>query len=189
MSRALQALYEGDVERARQSLPPDEHLSLFEAAAFGRVERLGKLLAADPSAVGAFSDDGFTALHLAIFAGQEEAVRVLVEHGADVNVCSTGAVAQVPPLGTAAFVGSVPLAELLLDAGADVNGQGAGGFTALHTAAQNGDAHLVRELLSRGADPNLKNHAGKTPADLAETDAACDLLRRDRHDGRGIQTL
>lgn len=177
MSRALQALYEGDVERARESLPPDEQLDVFEASAFGRVGQLRELLAADPSAAGACSDDGFAALHLAVFAGQEEAARILIEHGADVNVCSTGPVAQVPPLGTAAFVRSVPLARRLLDAGADVNGQGAGGFTALHTAAQNGDGDLVRELLDRGADPSLETAARKTPADLAATDELRDLLR------------
>ena len=33
MSDALQALYQGDEERARQLLPPDGELSVFEAAA------------------------------------------------------------------------------------------------------------------------------------------------------------
>jgi uncharacterized protein len=180
MSQALQALYEGDVERARESLPPDEQLSVFEAAAFGRVARLGRLLAADRSAARGFSDDGFTALHLAVFADQEEAARILIENGADVNACSTGPVARVPPLGTAAFVRSVSLARLLLDAGADVNGQGEGGFTPLHAAAENGDAELVRELLNRGADPDVENAAGRSPTDLAESEEVRALLRRDR---------
>jgi hypothetical protein len=65
---------------------------------------------------------GFTALHLAVYAQQEEAARVLLEAGAGVNFRSTGAIARVPPLGTAAFVRSVALARLLLDAGAEVNG-------------------------------------------------------------------
>jgi uncharacterized protein len=188
MSQALQALYEGDGERARKFLRPDEELSVFEAAAFGRVDRLRELLATNPSAATGFSDDGFTPLHLAVFAGQEETAQVLIEHGADVNVCSTGPVAQVPPLGTAAFARSVQLARLLLDAGAAVNGQGKGGFTALHTAAQNGDADLVRELLDRGADPTLSTTAGKTPIDLATDDQIRAILRRDRHDGRGAPT-
>lgn len=167
MSKALQALYQGDIERARQLLPNDEDLTVFEAAAFGRVERLRDLLTADRSCATAFSADGFTALHLAVYAGQEETARLLIEGGADVNVRSTGAIARVPPLGTAAFVRSVPLARLLLDAGADVNGQGAEGFTPLHSAAQNDDIELARELLVRGADRGLRTAAGKTPADLA----------------------
>ena len=151
ISEAMQALYEGDAERARRLLGPDDDLSVFDAAAFGRLERLRGLLADDPSQASAFSDDGFTALHLASFGRQEEAARILIEHGADLNVRSTSEIAKVPPLGTAAFVRSVALAKLLLDAGADVNGQGEGGFTALDTATANGDEELVRLLRERGA--------------------------------------
>jgi hypothetical protein len=49
MSEALQALYEGDVAGARGLLPPDSDLTIFEAAAFGRVDRLREILAAEPS--------------------------------------------------------------------------------------------------------------------------------------------
>jgi uncharacterized protein len=171
LSNALQALYAGDLEKARELLPADEELSVFEAAAFGRIERLGSILAEDPSQATAFSDDGFTALHLAVFAEQKEAARLLIDGGADVNARSTGAIARVPPLGTAAFVSSIPLARLLLDAGANVNGQGEGGFAALHTAAENGDEELVRLLLARGADSNLATAQGKRPVDLAQSEA------------------
>lgn len=171
MSSALQALYAGDVEKARELLPADGELSVFEAAAFGRIERLRSILAQDPSQATELSDDGFSALHLAVFAEQEDAAQLLIDLGADVNVRSTGGIARVPPLGTAAFVRSVPLARLLLDAGADVNGQGEGGFTALHTAAQNGDKELVQLLLERGADANLSTAQGKRPADLAQSEA------------------
>ena len=82
----------------------------------------------------------------------------------------------MPPLGTAAFVGLLPLAVLLLDAGAAVDGEGAGGFTALHTAAVNGDAALARTLLARGADRTIRNGAGRTPAELASDDELRRLL-------------
>jgi 4-hydroxy-4-methyl-2-oxoglutarate aldolase len=119
MSEAMQALYAGDTDRAKALLPPDQELSVFEAAAFGRVERLRAVLDADPSRARAFSDDGFTALHLAVFAAEEATARILIERGAGLDTVSTSAITQVPPIGTAAFVGSVPLARLLLDAGAD----------------------------------------------------------------------
>jgi ankyrin repeat protein len=51
----------------------------------------------------------------------------------------------VTPLGTAAFVRSVPLARILLEAGADPS---AGGESPLSTAEANGDeelAALIRE--------------------------------------------
>ncbi|MET0201643.1 MAG: ankyrin repeat domain-containing protein, partial [Gaiellaceae bacterium] len=130
MSEALQALYQGDEQKARELLPADDDLTVFEAAAFGRTERLGRILDDDSEQVHAFSDDGFTALHLAIFGGQENAMRLLLERGADPNVISTSDLAKVPPLGTAAFVRSAPLAQVLLDSGADPNGRGEGGFTA-----------------------------------------------------------
>jgi ankyrin repeat protein len=167
MSEALQALYEGDDQRARELLPADTELSVFEAAAFGRVGRLRELLDADPGQATALSADGFSALHLAIFGGQEEAARALLEGGADPNALAQSEIARVRPLGTAAFVRSVPLARLLLDAGADPNGRGEGGFTALHAAAQNGDEELMRLLEERGADPSLAADDGTTPADLA----------------------
>ena len=170
MSGALQALYEGDEERARRLLPPDGELSVFEAAAFGRDERLAEILRDDSAQAQAFSDDGFTALHLAVFGRQEQAARVLLDAGAGPNVLATSSFARVPPLGTAAFVRSVPLASLLLDHGADPNRPGEGGFTALHAAAQNGDEELARLLLERGADRSVAADDGRRPADFGLAD-------------------
>jgi uncharacterized protein len=119
ISPALQALYEGDHDRARSLLAPDEDLPAYEAAAFGRVERLRSLIAEDAANANDWSPDGFTALHLAIFGGSEEAVRLLLEHGADVDALATSNIARVRPLGTAAFAGRPDLEKLLLEAGAD----------------------------------------------------------------------
>ena len=165
MSEALEALYSGDSAKGRELLPPDDELSVFEAAAFGRVDALRRILEDEPGQATALSGDGFTALHLAVFGGQEEAARLLVEGGADPNALSMNEAVRVPPLGTAAFVRSVPLAGLLLDSGADVNGRGEGGSTALHSAAQNDDEELARLLLERGADPSLATDDGKRAAD------------------------
>jgi ankyrin repeat protein len=82
----------------------------------------------------------------------------------------------VLPLGTAAFVGSLPLARLLLDACADVNGHEEAGFTALHAAAESGDRDLASELLARGADREIRTSEGKTAADLAVNDDLRRLL-------------
>jgi ankyrin repeat protein len=165
MSDALEALYSGDAAKARELLPPDDELTVFEAAAFGRLDALRRILDEDQAQATALSKDGFTALHLAIFGSQEEAARLLLQRGADPTALSTNEAVRVPPLGTAAFVRSVPLARLLLDSGADVNGRGEGGFTALHSAAQNGDEELARLLLERGADKSLATDDGKLPAD------------------------
>jgi uncharacterized protein len=119
ISPALEALYNGDRDRAESLLGPEDELPAYEAAAFGRIERLRRLLDEDPAAARSWSPDGFTALHLAIFGGSEEAVRLLLERGADPNALATGEIARVRPLGTARFVGRPDLEEILLEAGAD----------------------------------------------------------------------
>jgi ankyrin repeat protein len=149
MLDAMQALYRGEEEEAHRLLPPDDELKAHEAAAFGRIKRLRALLDEDPARANDVSPDGFTALHLAIYGRQKQAVRLLVERGADLEAVSTAAIAQVRPLGTAAFVGSVPLARILLEAGADPNAENPQGHTAMDTAKANGDeefAALLREF-------------------------------------------
>src|SRR5207253_9168456 len=98
-----------------------------------------------------------TPLHLAIVGGHESTGRLLIERGADLGAVSTGSIAQVRPLGTAAFVRRADLARLLLDAGADPNGQAAGGGTALDTARANADDEMIELLDARGAVKPLQH--------------------------------
>ena len=167
MSDALQALYSGDAA-AKDLLPPDDELSVFEAAAFGRIAPLRRILEEDPEQVAA-RIDGFTPLHLAVYGGRAEACRLLIEQGADLNAISEGEIAQVSPLGTAAFVDSIELARLLLDAGADVDAHGPDRFTALHTAAELDDVELSGLLVAYGADRTMENRRGQRPIDLAKS--------------------
>jgi len=67
----------------------------------------------------AWTPDGFTPLHIAAFAHNVEAARVLLKAGADPNVFATASFARVTPLGTCAFAGANDVAELLLEHGAD----------------------------------------------------------------------
>jgi len=99
--------------------------------------------------------------------GDEAVVRLLVEHGADVNafVPGLGSHTNVTPLEAA--VGSkkpsaVAIARFLLDSGADVNprrqfgdGYGDSDFSVLNTALDKGTEELVQLLLERGAKINL----------------------------------
>jgi len=151
LSPAMQALYEGDRARAEQLLPADDQLTVFEAAAFGRVDALRAILDGDPAQANALSPDGFAPLHLACFAGGAAATELLVDRGADLERVSDATIAQVRPLGTAAFSGDVESARILLDAGADPNGGGAGRSTPLESAIQNGNNELVDLLRERGA--------------------------------------
>lgn len=148
----MRALYEGSRERGERLLAADSELSVFEAAAFGRVAALAAILDADPAQVNALSPDGFTPLHLACFSGGPAATALLVERGAGLETVSRAEIAQVRPLGTAAFSGDVESARVLLDTGADPNGAGAGGNTPLQTAVQTGNEELIELLKTHGAD-------------------------------------
>lgn len=174
---AMRALYGGDRELAESLLPPGTELNAFEAAAFGRLERLIELLG-DRGAANGFSPDGFTPLHLACFSGGPEAARLLVEHGAELEALARSDFARVRPLGTAAFRGDAESGRVLLEAGADPNGRGEGGFTPLHSASQNGDAELVDLLLEHGANPGEALPDGRTPADVAREHGHSELADR-----------
>jgi ankyrin repeat protein/catechol 2,3-dioxygenase-like lactoylglutathione lyase family enzyme len=98
-----------------------------DACARGDVEVLRGLLANDPSLarVGAHTEYGYggwTGLHEAAKQGRLDAVRLLLEHGADPGARETGD--NTTPLHWAAAHGDVDVVRALLDAGADVHGAG-----------------------------------------------------------------
>ena len=148
MSEALQALYAGDGERARELLPADGELTVFEAAAFGRADRLRELLRAEPGLVGASRRTASRRFTWRSSAARPRR-RACSSSTVPIPMRFTGSIAQVTPLGTAAFVRSAPLVRLLLAAGADPAANDAG---ALRTAEANGDAELLR-LLRAGLAP------------------------------------
>ena len=138
----------------------------FEACALGNRERVATLLARDPRIIGAFSEDGFTPLGLAVFFGHVEIARQLVSAGADVNRPSRNAI-RVAPLHSAVESGNPALLDLLLEHGARPDPREFLGATPLHSAAARGNRQMVERLLKAGADPRLKTKEGKMAADLA----------------------
>jgi hypothetical protein len=102
---------------------------------------------ADPNQV---ADNGWTALHEAVFIGDIAIVRLLIEGGANVN------------------------ARVANDAKGNSNQ-----WTPLLLAISYNRAGIVSELLQRGADPNLPDARGITPLQLARehnNDAIVKLL-------------
>jgi ankyrin repeat protein len=157
LSDLLQALYRGEDEQVEKLLAVDPELDVFEAAAFGRSERLRELLDEDPSRANAFGDDGFHPLGLACFFGHVDAARLLLERGADVNALSTNENVQTAAIHAAAAAAGdettrYELVKLALEHGADPNLPQGGGFRAIDAARQNGDARVEQLLLENGAN-------------------------------------
>jgi len=159
MSELLQALYQGDRARADALLAENPELTIFEAAAAGRTERVRQLLREDPSQANAFGEDGFHPLGLACFFGHIETARVLLDGGADVNALSRNERIQTAAIHAAAASNEegtdeatrYELVELVLDHGADPNLPQGGGFRAIDAARQNGDRRIEQLLRERGA--------------------------------------
>jgi len=166
VSALLRARYRLDRALAEAVKARVAALDVFEAATFGDLDRLAVLLEADPGLTDRRSGDGFTALHLAAFFGQDDAVRLLLARGADPDAPGTGWMTGTP-LNSAASAGHAATVDLLLEAGADPDAVQRGGWTPLHSAAHNGDALTVELLLAHGADPSATDDDGRSVADMA----------------------
>lgn len=121
---------------------------------------------------------GATPLLLAAANGNGDAMRALVEGGADPRIPT---IDNTPPLLVAAGVHrnpdivltpddrehSVETAKLLLELGADVNAVGEYGWTALHGAAYNGFEEMIQFLVAKGAKTDIMDQFGQTPLSIA----------------------
>ena len=140
---------------------------------------------------------GCTPLLRATMAGDMEVIGALLAKGASPNVNAMGLTAFLVAAGvgtgnrggtglaaqaSAGGAVNIPLMDLLLQHGANVNAQVTGtktysmriarapssneGMTALHTAAQAGKVDLVRYLLDKGANPELVDSNGRKAIDV-----------------------
>lgn len=94
--------------------------AFFAACRAGDVATLREMLASEPGLVRERTPEGGTGLHLAV--AHLDAVRLLLEHGADPNARDDGDNAY--PLHFAGGAGGVEVVRALLDAGGDVHGAG-----------------------------------------------------------------
>src|SRR5438552_12395124 len=69
LSAVLQAQYRGRDDMVAVLMEAGPELDLFEISALGDSDRVAAALDADPGQVNAWSPDGFTPLHLAVFFG------------------------------------------------------------------------------------------------------------------------
>jgi hypothetical protein len=109
---------------------------------------------------------GSTTLHAAVRGKDADAVKSLLEAGANAGVANK---AGESPLHLAAAAGDLRIAKLLASATtASINQHGPEGQTPLHLAVRSGSLALVQTLCETyGADISCQSNAGETPAQLA----------------------
>jgi uncharacterized protein len=175
VSALMQARYEGRREIVELLRATADDLDVFESATLGDLARLRALLAADPGLAKTFSNDGFTALHLASFFAQPEAAEELLQSGADPNAVAKNPM-KVAVINSAAASGRAELVKMVLAAGADPNTRQLAGYTALHAAAAHDNIEMAQALLHAGADASLKSDDGQSAAEKAGP-AVAELLK------------
>jgi ankyrin repeat protein len=151
------------------------------ACATGDFETLRGLMQRDPGLARERLAGGTTGLHGAV--RQPEAVRLLLEHGANPNARDLGD--NATPLHFAAGNGTLDTVRLLLDAGADVHGTGdVHNGDVIGWAAREGNEDVINLLLEYGARHHIFSAVALRDCDLVqklvEEDPDCLLRRRSR---------
>ncbi|KAI4181647.1 MAG: hypothetical protein LQ348_004988 [Seirophora lacunosa] len=161
------------------------------AAFFGLCDALRRVLAQTDD-VNVLTFAGFSALHLAAHNDQTAAIKVLLEHGADIECKSkrgetpllTAVLAerraayellvdrgsnvlamdldQNMPFTSVKWGSPIPTLQQLLDRGADIDHVPRLGMTCLMRQVKRGDVQTVRWLLEKGASVNIRGRNGET---------------------------
>ncbi|MFT4099577.1 MAG: ankyrin repeat domain-containing protein [Burkholderiaceae bacterium] len=133
------------------------------AAAFNQAwDTLGILAKARGIDLNRTNERGENALMLAALHGQLDAVRLLVDAGAEVN--RTG----WTPLHYAVVSGNIDVVRYLLEQSAYIDAQSPNATTPLMMAARQKLPSIAELLVEEGADPTPRNQSGLSAADYFE---------------------
>jgi ankyrin repeat protein len=125
-------------------------------------------------ACGTRNTSGESVLHLAMYSGKEEIVRILVEWSPD-------ALRAVDckwrtPLAVAVQIQTVDVVEYLLDKGSNIATRDSGHRTLLHHAVDRGSESIVRLLLERKC-PRTRDRSGETAFTSAARKGKPEIIR------------
>ncbi len=165
----LSAVRAGDTKAVEKSIAAEPELAkakdsagstaLHHAAGFGSLSTMKELLAKGAD-VNAKNRRKSTPL---FWASHDEAkVRLLMEHGADINAVQIDG--RTPVYQAATMGNAVGVLRLFLDKGANPNAKTIVGSTPLMQAAR-GNLEAMRLLIEKGADVNAKTAGGATAFD------------------------
>jgi len=138
----------------------------------GQVEVINVFL--EFGVTGAMGASRWTPLNRALFEGNIEAIRVLIDHGADSTAPADD---RLFLLQAASLGGHVEVIQVLLEYAIDVTAKFPNGLTALHGASMGGHVEMVRCLLEHGLDPTAQVEDGFTSLHLASSAGHVEVAR------------
>jgi ankyrin repeat protein len=174
---------------------------LIEAAKRGDINAMRRIISDQPHALSERAENGETALMAALYRGHSDAVALLLDSGAPVDIFSAAATGGLEaldreiargtpgindraydgwtPLHLAAFFGRYSATERLLDAGADANAVSTNSMrnTPLHAALAGQHTELALLLIARGADVHATDAGRHTPLHIAAENGLVDACR------------
>jgi ankyrin repeat protein len=130
----------------------------------GKREKVRRLIADKPNEIDVIIEGRQPALHLALQEQQHDIVRLLLDHGANIN--SIGYHGWTP-LHITAAIGDLTLTNLCLSQGAHVAARTNTQQTVLHKACSSGNPKVAQVLLDAGADKEAENERGMRPLHVA----------------------
>jgi len=142
------------------SLSAGQEGDIFDLVQAGSLERVEERLQTDPLQVNATDRAGRTPLYAAIWAGNLEMARLLIERGALVRV---GDFNLRAPIHFANWRGDKSMIDLLVEKGAVVDTRAIGAATPLIHASLNDNFEMARHLIERGADIDVQCNSLTTP--------------------------
>ena len=135
--------------------------SLTKAAKDGDINKLNALISSD-NINERDPKWGWTPLHYAAYYNQIDAVKFLIEKGANVHIADEQG---DTPLLLAAMVDNKDTINVLVDSGADINIPNRNGSTPLIVAIQAGQIEIARMLIEKGADVDVVDSYGHRASD------------------------
>lgn len=136
-------------------------IAMCQAAKSGDVGQL-KGFASQAVNINGQNEVGYTPLISAIRANQIEAVQFLIQSGADRSAKDSFSGKKKPPLFHAAECGFVPIAEFLINNGADLKERSWSGQYYFIEVANSNQLDVIKLFLSRGCEANMSALSGRT---------------------------
>lgn len=147
---------------ARDAKSPLGTSNILSAAMDARKPSMVKLLlelGADPNVLH-MDEKGPGPLHMAVFRGYGEQVRLLIDANCELEKRDSSG---MTPLLIAGMTGEADMAMDLINAGADINATCSQGRTAIHWAIVNDRFETFIALREAGADMTIPDNDGKSP--------------------------